>query len=80
MTYFILGTTINGGHFWVDNLYTNERLAEEYGKIVATVAYFGGGSVTVYEVGYNNEVVIKSFEKIDGNPENVLDDDNEDDY
>lgn len=80
MTYFILGTTINGGHFWVDNLYTNERLAEEYKKIVATVTYFGGGSVTVYEVDYNNEVAIKSFEKINEISENAFDDDNEDDY
>lgn len=66
MRYFICGLTINGGHFWVNDVY-EYKLNDEYSKMVATIAYFGGGSITVYEVDYTNEVAIKSFEKIHGN-------------
>lgn len=73
MSYFILGVTISGGNFWVDNVYTDDRLADEHDKIVSTVAYFGGGSVTVYEICHDYDVSIRSFEKVDGNPEIFLD-------
>ena len=73
MAYFVFGVTINGGHFWVDNICSETGLEEEHDKIASTVAYFGGGSVTIYEIDFYKEVSIKSFEKIDGNPEIFLD-------
>lgn len=73
MTYFICGVTTSGGHFWVDNICSETGLEEEHDKIASTVAYFGGGSVTVYEIDFYKEVSIKSFEKVDGNSEIFLD-------
>ena len=72
MRYFICGLTINGAHFWVNDVYEHQ-IEDERAKVASTVAYFGGGSVTVYAVDYKNDVSIESFEKIDGNPEIFLD-------
>lgn len=72
MRYFICGLTINGAHFWVNDVYEHQ-IEDERAKVASTVAYFGGGSVTVYSVDYKNDVSIESFEKIDGNPEIFLD-------
>ena len=72
MRYFICGLTINGAHFWVNDVYEHQ-IEDERAKVASTVAYFGGGSVTVYGVDYKNDVSIESFEKIDGNPEIFLD-------
>lgn len=72
MRYFICGLTINGAHFWVNEVYEHQ-IEDERAKVASTVAYFGGGSVTVYGVDYKNDVSIESFEKIDGNPEIFLD-------
>ena len=72
MRYFICGLTINGAHFWVNDVYEHQ-IEDERTKVASTVAYFGGGSVTVYGVDYKNDVSIESFEKIDGNPEIFLD-------
>ena len=72
MRYFICGLTINGAHFWVNDVYEHQ-IEDERAKVAATVAYCGGGSVTVYGVDYKNDVSIESFEKIDGNPEIFLD-------
>ena len=72
MRYFICGLTINGAHFWVNDVY-ERQVEDERLKVASTVAYFGGGSVTVYGVDYTNDVSIESFEKIDGNPEIFLD-------
>lgn len=72
MRYFICGLTISGAHFWVNDVYEHQ-IEDERAKVASTVAYFGGGSVTVYAVDYKNDVSIESFEKIDGNPEIFLD-------
>jgi len=72
MRYFICGLTINGAHFWVNDVYEHQ-VEDERAKVASTVAYFGGGSVTVYVVDYKNDVSIESLEKIDGNPEIFLD-------
>lgn len=72
MRYFICGLTINGAHFWVNDVY-ERQVEDERAKVASTVAYFGGGSVTVYAVDYTNDVSIESFEKIDGNSEIFLD-------
>lgn len=72
MRYFICGLTINGAHFWVNDVYEHQ-IEDERAKVASTVAYFGGGSVTAYGVDYKNDVSIESFEKIDGNPEIFLD-------
>ena len=71
MRYFICGLTIDGAHFWVNDVY-ERQVEDERAKVASTVAYFGGGSVTVYAVDYTNDVSIESFEKIDGNPEIFL--------
>lgn len=72
MRYFICGLTINGAHFWVNDV-CERQVEDERAKVASTVAYFGGGSVTIYAVDYTNDVSIESFEKIDGNPEIFLD-------
>ncbi len=72
MRYFICGLTINGAHFWVNGVYEHQ-MEDERAKVASTVAHFGGGSITVYAVDYENDVYIESFEKIDGNPEIFLD-------
>ena len=77
MRYFICGLTINGAHFWVNDVYEHQ-LDDERERVASTVAYFGGGSVTVYAVDYKNDVSIELFEKISGDPEIFLD--NEENY
>ena len=72
MRYFICGLTINGGHFWVNDVYRGD-ITNEKDKVASTVSYFGGGSVTIYAMDYNHDVTIESFEKIDGNPDIFLD-------
>lgn len=72
MRYFICGLTINGAHFWINDVYEHQ-IEDERAKVASTVAYFGGGSVTVCAVDYKNDISIESFEKIDGNPEIFLD-------
>lgn len=78
MKYFVLGITISGSHFWVDNISNEAKLGEERSKITSVVAYFGGGSVTVYEVDGIDTVSIYSFDKVDGDADIFLD--NEDGY
>ena len=78
MKYFVLGITISGSHFWVDNISDEVKLDEERDKITSVVAYFGGGSVTVSEVDGIDTVSIYSFDKVDGDADIFLD--NEDEY
>ena len=78
MKYFVLGITISGSHFWVDNISDEATLDEERDKINSVVAYFGGGSVTIYEVDGADTVSIYSFDKVDGDADIFLD--NEDEY
>lgn len=66
MRYYICGITITGSHFWVNDVAKYE-LDEEKNKVVATVSYFGGGSVTVYKTDYDNKVTIDSFINVDEN-------------
>ena len=78
MKYFVLGITISGSHFWVDNISDEAKLDEERDKIISVVAYFGGGSVTIYEVDGADIVSIYSFDRVDGDTDIFLD--NEDEY
>ena len=78
MKYFVLGITISGSHFWVDNISDEAKLDDERDKITSVVAYFGGGSVTVYEVVGADTVSIYSFDRVDGDADIFLD--NEDGY
>lgn len=72
MRYFICGLTINGAYFWVNDLYEHQ-IEDEKNKIISTIAYFGGGSVTVYAMDYKNDVTVKSFENVNGDNRNRVD-------
>ena len=74
MRYFICGLTINGAYFWVNDVYEHQ-IKDEKNKIISTVSQFGGGSVTVYAVDYKNDVAIESFESVNGDIRNRLDND-----
>ena len=52
MHYFIYGITYKGGRFSVNNVFSY-NLADELDKMESTIGYFGGGSVTVYEIDYD---------------------------
>lgn len=53
MHYFIYGITHKGGRFAVDDVFSY-NLADEVDKMESTIGYFGGGSVTVYEIDYDS--------------------------
>ena len=53
MHYFIYGITYKGGRFSVNNVFSY-NLADELDKMESTIGYFGGGSVTVYEIDYDS--------------------------
>lgn len=53
MHYFIYGITYNGGRFAVDGVFSC-NLADEVDKMESTIGYFGGGSVTIYEINYDS--------------------------
>lgn len=53
MHYFIYGITHKGGRFSVNNVFSY-NLADELDKMESTIGYFGGGSVTVYEIDYDS--------------------------
>lgn len=53
MHYFIYGITYKGGRFSVDDVFSY-NLVDEVDKIESTIRYFGGGSVTIYEIDYDS--------------------------
>lgn len=53
MHYFIYGITYNGGRFAVDGVFSY-NLVDEVDKMESTIGYFGGGSVTIYEINYDS--------------------------
>lgn len=63
MHYFIYGITYNGGRFSVDKV-SSYNLADEVDKMECTIRYFGGGSVTVYEINYDSVNICSHYNVI----------------
>lgn len=57
--YFVVGRTFTGARFYSENLDWDET-AEMFNKYVATVSWFGGGTVVLYEKILGDVVEVRS--------------------
>jgi hypothetical protein len=71
MHYFIYGITYNGGRFSVDKVFPY-NLEDEVDKMESTIRYFGGGSVTIYDIDYDSVNISSHYNVV--STQNEIDD------
>jgi hypothetical protein len=62
--YCIVGACFSGAHFISETFDSYDDAADVFAKYVEVVRYFDGGSCSLYEYSFDNEVALVLFELI----------------